>query len=483
MAKNLKMKRKKRINHISFEINQKKVAIIKLKTSSVPCPGAEQFKLKRINFCLCLRQPFLLTKNELAKNSLRELSIGRESVLHLSYLYGLMIRRILYERNSEVLSIELHIENTVSGYYACKFILLEMSVPLRVFSQEEEGLKSDVFDNYHSLIQYLKQFVRNSDSLINPLGRYPNYLSKTGVGVEHEASYLGDGHLTVVIPTILRSETMLLETLESLLESKDLINQLVIVIPESSQLSNVIENFLNKFKSVEILKGSQKGVGYARRLGVEAAMHQYVAFIDDDDIVDPSYLTKLLSAHKNVKNLAAVGTWLNSFGYSKVMIPQFDNLPIFGIIACLPPAGVLMWNREALIMLGNFSDNFDRGFEDFYLTSKACSLNHQVAVLDLPLYNYRRHRKSTSANYTSNFESRMRDQILKERLLDSPEASFEISRVLYRNDPSLYDQTPFYWTEAKDINRVRSNYLVRFIYEKFPYQIRKFLRRMMRAKK
>ena len=477
------MDRKSRVNHISFEISEKNVAIIKLKSSSTPCPEGEPFKVKKINFCLCLSHLVPLRRIKPPKTNLSELSIDRESVLHLSYLYGLMIRRILNDLISEVISIEMYLEDTVSGYYACKFIMLEMGVPLRVFPSTEEELDSGVIDNYHSLIQQLKQFVRNSDAKINRLGKYPGYLRNIGGISQHHESYLGDGQLTVIIPSLLRSERMLLETLESLLNSKDLIDQLIIIIPENSQLCDDVENLLKKFKSVQVLKGSQKGVGFARRLGVEAVLHQYIAFIDDDDIVDPSYLKKLLSAHKNVDNLAAVGTWLSSFGYSKVMLPQFDNLPNFGIIACLPPAGVLMWNREALITLGNFSEEFDRGFEDFYLTSKACALKLPIAVLDLPLYNYRRHRQSTSARYTLNFETRMRDRILTERLIESPEASFEISKILYRNDPSLYDQTPFYWTEPKDINRVRNNHLVRFIYEKFPYQIRKILRRILRAKK
>ena len=477
------MKREVKFNHMSFEINEKNVAVIKLDSSSAACSEGVSFKVKKIVFCLCQRQTLPLSRVKPPRKSLRELSIGRENVLHLSYLYGLIIRRILNEHVSKILSTELHLEDTALGYYACKFIKLETRIPLRVLPKRDKGPISEVFDNYQALIQLLKQFVRNCDSSINPLGKYPGYQSLPEDKDEHQVSYLGNGRLTVVIPSLLRSEKMLLETLESLVSSKDLIHQLIIVIPDLSLLCNEIENVLKKFNSFEILKGSQKGVGFARRLGVEASTNQYIAFIDDDDILDPTYLGKLMDAHNINDNLAAVGTWLSSFGYSKVMLPQFDNLPIFGILACLPPAGVLMWNREALMALGNFCEEFDRGFEDFHLTSKACSLNHQISVLDLPLYNYRRHRNSTSAKYTLSFETRMRSRILKERLLDSPQTSYEIASILYWNDSSLYDQTPFYWTETKDINRVRNNQLIRFIYEKFPYQIRKNLRRMLRAKK
>jgi len=472
-----------RYNHISFEMSEKNVAVIKITSNLTACTKREIFKVKKITFCLCQRQPLPLIGIKDLKNSLKDLRIDQENPVHISYLYGLILRRIFKEQNSEILSVELFVENSVLAYYICKFLKLEMRVPLRVFQDEAEDFEGQGVDNYQALIQLLKEFVRNSDSLKTPLGRYPEYLGESNEIGQHHKTYGGNGHLTVIIPSALRSERMLLKTLKSLEVSKGIINQLILVVPEFSELSNEIEIALKKFISVEILKGSQRGVGFARRLGVESATNQYIAFIDDDDIVDSSYLTKLLEAHKNIDNLAAAGTWLQSFGYSSVMLPQFDNLPIFGILTCLPPAGVLMWNREALEALGNFSEEFDRGFEDFYLTSKACSLNHQIATLDLPLYNYRRHRNSTSARYTLDFESRMRDKILKERLLDSPETTFEIARTLYRNDSSLYDLSPFYWKRVKDINRVRNNHLIRFVYEKFPYEVRKILRRMLRAKK
>jgi len=471
------------INHISFEISEENVAIIKFDSNSTVCPAGELFKVKGVSFCLCQRQRVPLSRVKVLDNSLRELSIGRKNVLHHSYLYGMMIRRFLREYSSEIVSVELHLDNTLSGYYTCKFIKLEMRVPLRVFSREKKELESKYIDNYESLIDLLEQFVHNSDSSINPLGKYPGYLSEFGGIDENQEIYLGNGQLTVVIPSLLRSEKMLLETLESLVNSKDIIHQLIIIVPELSELGNEIQKILMKFTSFDLLKGSQKGVGFARRLGVEATTNQYVAFIDDDDIVDPSFLRSLLDAHKNADNLAAVGTWLSSFGYSKVMLPQFDNLPYFGVLACLPPAGVLMWNREALMALGNFDEEFDRGFEDFYLTSKACSSSHKISVLDLPLYNYRRHRNSTSAKYTPNFENMMREKILTKRLLESQESSIEILKILYRNDSNLYDQTPFYWTETKDLNRVRNNHLIRFVYERLPYQIRKILRGILRAKK
>ena len=88
------MDRVSRVNHISFEISEKNVAIIKLKSSSSPCPEGEPFKVKKINFCLCPRDSFPLHRIKLPKTNLRELSIDPASVVHLSYLYGLIVRRI-----------------------------------------------------------------------------------------------------------------------------------------------------------------------------------------------------------------------------------------------------------------------------------------------------------------------------------------------------------------------------------------------------
>ena len=478
MIKRKPNNRRKKYFHFRYQEDKSGNVELVLSDNTTLCKNTIYVVIRNVKFCICnpIKNPTMLKR--FVKQNTEKLELHSKNQLHISYLYSLIFRFMANNSHKIIRSITISSNSHLSAYYICKSIKLEFNIPIGINIPNLTTLQKVNGSRSHLFMEMLEQFVNNSDSSRSEVNSYPDYEinSKT-----QEIVYEGDGRLSVVIPTTLHSENMLIKTLESLRSSTIKIEKLILVIPDRAELPDRVKALLEEFSSHEVLMGSQSGVGRARFIGIEKVTTQYVAFIDDDDLVEPSYLEILLTAHKFSKNLAAVGSWLQSFGDSRFKIPQFDNLPLFGIVGCLPPAGVLMWNRSAILNLGNFDPEFDRGFEDFQLTSKASALSYKIAVIDRPLYKYRRHQNSTSSAYTLAFERQMRQKVLSATLDANPEIAPVIAILLYGANSSIYESSPFYWkNEIGGRDKLRKSKSARRLYNLLPYSLRRILQVILR---
>ena len=105
--------------------------------------------------------------------------------------------------------------------------------------------------------------------------------------------------ISVIIPTY-KPQEYLWECLNSLKNQSISANDFEIVIvlngcaePYDSQIRNYISSNLHDYH-VTYLQTAIGGVSYARNLGLEKAIGEYICFIDDDDLVTSDYLEELL---------------------------------------------------------------------------------------------------------------------------------------------------------------------------------------------
>ena len=61
----------------------------------------------------------------------------------------------------------------------------------------------------------------------------------------------------------------------------------------------IAKDFATKDNRVRVIHKENGGVSSARNLGIDIARGEYIAFIDGDDIVAPTYIEQLLNACKD----------------------------------------------------------------------------------------------------------------------------------------------------------------------------------------
>lgn len=111
--------------------------------------------------------------------------------------------------------------------------------------------------------------------------------------------------ISVIIPTY-KPQDYIWECLDSL-KNQELDKEMFEVIivlngcrdPYESQIQSYIEQMDGSWKLIQLNEG---GVSNARNVGIEQSQGEFIAFIDDDDIVSPAYLKELLmvSSHDTV---------------------------------------------------------------------------------------------------------------------------------------------------------------------------------------
>jgi glycosyltransferase involved in cell wall biosynthesis len=213
----------------------------------------------------------------------------------------------------------------------------------------------------------------------------------------------GNATIDVVIPTKGVPQSQLEECINSIqvqLEDTDV----VYLVNDNSPDSKICEAIAVKYPKVVVIEGSHRGIGATRNIGAKAGSNSLIAFVDSDDYVLPGYFELQRSFHSKHHDVASTGTWLQSFGAHELVYPQWDGISPIGLLACLPPAGVLIWKREAISSIGYFNEEFVDGFEDFDLVARAISRQMKIFVIDLPLYRYRRGHQSLSQSWSKDRE-------------------------------------------------------------------------------
>lgn len=132
--------------------------------------------------------------------------------------------------------------------------------------------------------------------------------------------------ISVIIPSY-KPQSYLWECLESLCKQTFPISEFEILLilngccePYKSQIEEFVVN--NEMHNVRLFQTDQSGVSNARNIGLDQAQGDYIAFIDDDDYVSPSYLMELYEK-VSPNTISLCYPYAFSDGYPEIQLPYY----------------------------------------------------------------------------------------------------------------------------------------------------------------
>ncbi len=256
---------------------------------------------------------------------------------------------------------------------------------------------------------------------------------------EYKENYEGiKDMLSVVIPYYNLGKT-LPETIESIKKS-EYKNREIVIVNDGSQDEESIE-VLKQYENdpeINIVNIENKGLANARNVGAKAAKGEFVAFLDADDKIDPTFYTRSIDILHQYDNVSYVYSWVKYFEGSTSVWPTF-NVHIPYLLCANMLAAFVVIRKNDFLNFGQNRIEMEYGMEDYdgwvSLAEHGCL---GVAIPEkLNLYRIRKDSMSRA------FNKKMRIYLYEKSKEGHEKVFSKYSKDVYML--LLTNGQPFYW--------------------------------------
>ena len=240
--------------------------------------------------------------------------------------------------------------------------------------------------------------------------------------------------ISVIMPVYNTKEESLREAIESILNQTYTDFELIIINDGSTNNSeDVIKSYTDE--RIRYIKQDNQGAAGSRNNGIKAAIGEYIAIMDSDDISYPNRLeeeVKFLDGHPDY---AIVGSSAEIFPRTKMWINVEEPRILDFIRECNFVHSTVMYRRKLFIENGYTYDLMMPPTEDYDLWSKII-LKEKAYNIQKPLVRYRLEGQGISSTNKSKGElntikvqKRLLDFITKDKKLQT-----DIIDLIYRKN-------------------------------------------------
>lgn len=224
--------------------------------------------------------------------------------------------------------------------------------------------------------------------------------------------------VTVVVPHHDRPELLL--TALVALDGQDYGNLEVVVVDDGSQAA-ASHDALDQIEArdwahpFQVVRQENRYLGAARNAGVAAGRGELLAFVDDDDVATPGFVSTLVRTMLRT-GAEAVTCAMRSFMLAVGVPARTDSrgswvfaggpLHVAAVHNCLGGAPALI-RRGAFEAVGGYHERHGVGFEDWHLYVKLLLGGHSLVSVPEPLYWYRIHSNSMRLNMSDYYSAQV----------------------------------------------------------------------------
>ena len=165
----------------------------------------------------------------------------------------------------------------------------------------------------------------------------------------------------------------------------------IVIVDDGSteQKSLAVLEELEQEKNIKVYRKKNEGLAKTRNYGADCATGRFLAFLDADDCVDPTYYEKAIRVLRQQKNVFFVGSWVRYFGDSQKKWVTFLPQPPYLLIHNTLNSSGLVYKKAAFCKGGLNDHRVDYGLEDYESVIHLTALGYNGVVLPEFLFRYR----------------------------------------------------------------------------------------------
>ncbi len=247
--------------------------------------------------------------------------------------------------------------------------------------------------------------------------------------------------LSVIIPAY-NAEKEIANCIENILNTNTCEFEIIVINDGSSDgTKEVLDDYASKDNRIKAISQSNQGVSKARNVGIEAALGDYIIFVDSDDQLEDGALDVLTKKLENtpvdiLQFSVSTDTYINDTAnkkeeyYEEVQFQSTSDAFKY----LIKHGFYVVWNKA-------YKTSFIQGYQDFPLGIKTgedlifnCKTflrNPTVACTNTILYHHIRTNKDTTV---TRFINNMDETLIQKRdALDSLYQHFNLDKTIYYN--------------------------------------------------
>lgn len=198
--------------------------------------------------------------------------------------------------------------------------------------------------------------------------------------------------ISIVIPSY-KGDKTILDTLNSIASQKNidmkLLEIICIINGEIDNTPNIIKEFNEENKiNIKLLYSDKKGASAARNLGIKKSTHEYLVFIDDDDMVSETYISDMFDlADKEslvlsyINDLDQFGTLNCNTRINEQLKKSIDNPTIFNTTSAITMVASKLLVTE-LVKSIQFNENLKSGEDVSFFTEYVQKFNPKIKIVE-----------------------------------------------------------------------------------------------------
>lgn len=254
------------------------------------------------------------------------------------------------------------------------------------------------------------------------------------------------GMLSIVIPYYNMGE-WIQDTLDSLMNITYQKYEIIVVDDGSNDPTSIKRlSDLERMYPIRVLRKQNEGLALTRNYGAAHAQGEFLAFLDADDCVEPTYYSRAICILKKYSNVSFVGSWVRYFGDSQDIWPTWDPEPPYLLVHNTVNSSGLVYRTDHFITHGLNDPKFAYGMEDYESVIRMVAAGCRGVVIPEPLFLYRVRPDSMSRQFNTYMQNFLYRLITEKHRLFYQSYVHEVANLLNNNGPFYTFDNPSFET-------------------------------------